>query len=313
MNFQQLEYVIAVHLHKHFGQAAEHCNITQATLSGMIKKLEEELDVKLFDRSRQPVKTTDKGLEFISIANKIIEHRNQLLNLTDRVPTKLEGKLTIGVIPTIANSLLPIILPALLKENPKLELTIKEITTEEIKKQLVMDVIDLGILATPLNDQLLEESILYYEPMMVYGVADNHKKYVTSRDIKDGQIWLLEEGHCFRNQAMTICDMKEKELTVSNLNFLGSSFDTLLNLTDEFGGITLVPELYYNSMPEEKRLRTKPFQKPIPVREVSIVYYRQYAKQQTVNFLADQIQSHVQDHLSTAQYSNSDLEIIGIA
>jgi LysR family hydrogen peroxide-inducible transcriptional activator len=311
MNFQQLEYVMAVHKHKHFGIAADSCHITQATLSAMIKKLEEELKILLFDRSRKPIQTTDMGLQFIETARTILQQKELLFSLNKQTE-KLEGKLSIGIIPTVANSLLPIILPSILKENQKLQLTISEITTEEIKTQLIMDKIDIGILATPINDKQFDEHILYYEPMMIYGILDKKKEYINSKDIKNGNIWLLEEGHCFRNQALTICEIKEKELSPSNLNFMGSSFETLLNLTDKFGGYTLIPELYYKNMSKQKQNRTKHFQKPIPVREISIVTYRHFAKNQSIKYLSALIQKLTNTHLSTKSYKNKDLDIIGI-
>jgi len=311
MNFQQLQYVIAVHQHQHFGLAAESCHITQATLSAMIKKIELELGIILFDRSRKPVKTTDIGIEFISIARKILNHKEEL-HLLNKDKDHMEGKLTIGVIPTIANALLPIILPTIIEENPKLQLNLLEVTTEEIKQQLVLDKIDIGILATPINDPRFEEHILYYEPMMLYGVKDFQKKYVTSNDVKDNKIWLLEEGNCFRNQTMTICEMQEKEFLNSNLNFTGNSFETLINLTDKFGGYTLIPELYYASMTPERKKRAKHFQKPIPVREISIVTYRQHVKAKTIDYLTSIIQQAVNTILSTPSYQNKDLDIIGI-
>jgi LysR family hydrogen peroxide-inducible transcriptional activator len=312
MNFQQLEYVIAVHEHKHFGEAADRCHITQATLSAMIKKLEEELDIILFDRSKYPVKTTDAGIEFIKHAREVLIHRNKLTNIGKHQTEKLEGKLTIGIIPTIANSLLPIILPDLLKENPTLELNIQEITTADIVQQLKTDKIDLGILATPLEDDIIEESIIYYEPMMVYGVSESSKKYVTSKDIKDKKIWLLEEGNCFREQSITICDIKGKDSEHENLNFEGGSFDTLLNITDMMGGFTLIPELYYKMLPDVKKKRAKAFKAPIPVREISLVSYRPLVKQQTTAYLNAFISERVKPHLSTDGYAKTDLEIIGI-
>jgi len=313
MNFQQLEYVLAVHRHKHFGQAAENCHITQATLSAMIKKLEAELDVMLFDRSRQPVQTTEAGLKFIALANEIILKRNQLFTIKEETTKALEGEITLGVIPTIANSLLPIILPAILTENPKLKLKVVEITTEEIIQHLNLDKIDMGILATPLQEDYLEETILYYEAMMVYGIKGKAQKYVSTKDIKSGKIWLLEEGHCFRNQMMTICDIREKNQdATSNLNFEGNSFETLLNLSDRFGGYTLVPELYFNEMPKKKQNLTKSFQTPIPVREISLVTARPYAKKMAVDYLSNRIRELVAPLLSTTQMANKDLEIIGI-
>lgn len=311
MNFQQLKYVLAVHQHKHFGMAAESCHITQATLSAMIKKLEGELDLEIFDRTKHPIKTTEQGEAFIKLAKKVLYYEGEIQSLAKR-DVILEGNLTIGIIPTVANTLLPIILPIITSKFPELKLKITEITTEEILQQLVMDKVDLGILATPLHNEDFDESILYYEPMMIYGLRDQQKGYVTSNDVKDKRIWLLEEGHCFRNQVMTICEIREKELFETNLEFEGSSFETLLNLTDTFGGYTLIPELYYKELPDDKKARSKYFQPPVPVREISIVSYRPAVKANTVRHLRKLIIELVSDKLSTSKYANHQLDIIGI-
>ena len=313
MNFQQLEYILAVHRHKHFGKASESCNITQATLSGMIKKLEEELGYLLFDRSRYPIQTTESGIKCIDIAVRILGDKKKLFNLKEESGTDLDGVLNLGVIPTIANSLLPMILPRIIEENPNLQLNIVEITTEEIIERLLTDKIDLGIAATPLEIEQLEETILYYESMMLYGVEDSAKNYVTSDDVRDSKIWLLEEGHCFRKQTMAICSMQEKSGTFSNLNFEGNSFETLLNLTDKFGGYTLIPELYFKDLSEKRQQVTKSFQAPIPVREVSLLSSRPHAKAQTVAYLSNLIQHIVPNQLPFSKdYKNKDLEIIGM-
>jgi LysR family hydrogen peroxide-inducible transcriptional activator len=266
----------------------------------------------LFDRSRQPVKTTDAGLQLIEIAHQILQKRDQLF-LLNNTSSELEGELSIGIIPTTANSLLPLILPSILEENPKLTLKISEITTEDIKQQLLMDKIDLGILATPLHDPRYEEHVLYYEPMMVYGVKDRKKEYVSSKDLKNNKIWLLEEGHCFRDQALTVCEIKEKEQRSSNLNFRGGSFETLLNLSDKFGGYTLIPELYYQTtLSKSKQQRTKHFRTPLPVREISIITYRQHAKNKTIAYLTKVIKEKVSGLLSTTNLANKNMDIIGI-
>ncbi len=312
MNFQQLEYVLAVHQHKHFGEAAERCNITQATLSAMIRKLEDELGIIIFDRSRHPIKTTDIGLDFIQIAKKTLACRQDMQALRTTEDQTLKGNLRIGIIPTIANTFLPIVLPALLEKNPDVQLSIQEITTSEIIQQLRKDNIDIGILATPLEESDLDETILYYEPMMIYGVKDVKTKFMSSKDLQNKKIWLLEAGNCFREQSLTICDIKEKQIETSHLHFEGNSFDTLLNITDLFGGYTLIPELFYNTLPKNKKDITKLFEKPIPVREISIVSYRPIVKQNTIRILAKFIQDLIEPHLSTSNYAKKDLEIIGI-
>jgi LysR family hydrogen peroxide-inducible transcriptional activator len=311
MNFQQIKYVLAVDQHKHFGLAAESCHITQATLSAMIKKLEHELSLELFDRSKHPIKTTDQGEAFIGIAKKILYFENEIRAISQK-NMPLAGDLSIGIIPTVANTLLPIILPAITSAFPELRLKITEITTEEILQHLLMDKLDLGILATPLDNDDFDETILYYEPMMIYGIADQQKGYVSSEDVKDKRIWLLEEGHCFRNQVMTICEIREKEMHNSNLEFEGSSFDTLLNLTDTFGGYTMIPELYYKGLAKEKQARAKYFQPPVPVREISIVSYRPSVKANAVSYLKGLITELISNKVSTSKYQNHELDIIGI-
>jgi len=311
MNFQQLEYIIAVDQHHHFAKAADGCHVTQATLSAMIKKLEAELGVIIFDRSRQPIKTTDEGEKTIATAREILKLQGSLTQIKHSDEPTITGELRLGVIPTVANSLLPIILPPILKEYPDLHLQITEITTEEIKAQLLNDQIDGGILATPLDEESMEENILYYEAMMVYGVKKSDKKYIPTDAIKDHKIWLLEEGNCFRNQATIICDIREKSQGLDNLSFEGSSFDTLLNLTDKFGGYTLVPELYYNQLPEDKKRITRHFEKPLPVREISLVYHRPYAKKRTLNTLSERITELIAHRLITQRMKSSDLEIVG--
>lgn len=311
MNFQQLEYIIAVHRHQHFGMAAESCHVTQATLSAMIIKLEDELGITIFDRSHKPIKTTAQGLEVIEKARNILNVQKELLQLKEN-DSYMSGTIRIGIIPTIASSLLPIILPEIMSEFPDLKLLITEITTDEIINHLEMDKIDMGILATPLYNESIEEHILYYEPMKVYGLDDASKDYITSSEVKDKEIWLLEEGHCFRNQAITICELQEKKVEESRLQLEANSFETLINITDQFGGLTLLPELYCLQLPKKRSNRLKPFNKPIPVREVSIVTYRQVINSKTIEALSELITKLVTPKLSVAKYQNKDLDIIGI-
>lgn len=311
MNFQQLEYILAVHRHKHFGKAAEACHITQATLSAMIIKLEDELNIQIFDRSHKPIKTTAIGLEVIEKARSILDIQRELHLLQD-VDTTMTGIIRIGIIPTIASSLLPLILPRIMSQFPELKLVISEITTDEIIHHLEMDKIDLGILSTPLENELLEEHILYYEPMQVYGAEESEKGYITSKEVKDKEIWLLEEGHCFRNQTVTICELREKKVDDTKLQLEANSFETLLSITDQFGGLTILPELYGLQLPKNRQKKLKSFKKPIPVREISIVSYRKVISPQTIEVLGELIKSMVLPKLSVSNYENKDLDIIGI-
>lgn len=312
MNFQQLSYVLAVHRHQHFGQAAISCNVTQATLSGMIKRLEEEIGYALFDRSKHPILTTDKGMNFIQKAEKIMLLQQQLYELKDS-SGRLKGQIKVGIIPTIANTLLPLVLPNFLPNHPELSLSIEEITTEEIVSKLRKRELDMGILSTPLPNQmeLPVEEILYYEALFVYGI-DGKNKEVNLSELKNKKVWLLEKGHCFRNQSMAICGLEEEDPNNAQLNFKSNSFDTLLNLSDQFGGYTLLPELYYRQLNQVRKKRCKAFKSPIPVREISLVSTTSLLKQDALKSLAEHIRSLVPQQLSTAKKANKDLDIIAM-
>jgi|TARA_B110001469_G_C9629989_1_gene315025 LysR family hydrogen peroxide-inducible transcriptional activator len=314
MNFQQLEYVLAVHRTKHFGKAAESCNITQATLSAMIKKLEKELSILIFDRSHHPIQTTDEGNLLLKKAEDILAKQQELFQLCEMDTSEMVGEIRLGVIPTVANSLLALFLPSLLKQNPKLKLIISEITTDQILYQLSHNQLDFGILSTPIEDlsEAYEEQILYYEAMMVYGISNSEKGFVSSKDVENKKVWLLEEGHCFRSQSMTLCKIREKKEQSGNLQFKSNSFETLLNLSDQMGGLTLVPELYYNNLSSKRKSKTQFFQKPIPVREISLLAIKPISKKRSMQKLADLIQKIVQPQLKTAKFKNKDLNIIGI-
>ncbi|MFV5685223.1 hydrogen peroxide-inducible genes activator [Flavobacterium sp. GB2R13] len=312
MNIQQLEYIIAVDRLKNFTKAAEYCNVTQATLSTMIKKLEEELEIIIFDRKKNPTATTEIGMETIENAKKVVLHSQLLKDNAKKINGKIEGKIRIGIIPTIANSLLPKIIKPILENYPDLKLEISELTTNSITKQLKEGQLDMGIVATPLNDTEIEDIVLFYETLMVYGDIDPVQNYILPDEIRNHKIWLLEEGHCLREQFIKLCSLKKKEKMVENLKLEASSFDTLLNMIDEFGGLTLIPELYYNTLSSERKKQVSFFNAPIPVREMSIIYHRPYAKIRTIEALANIIHSTINKDLISNNYKKSELAITQI-
>jgi LysR family hydrogen peroxide-inducible transcriptional activator len=312
MNFKQLEYIVAIDEHKVFSEAAYSCNVTQATLSAMVIKLENELGFQIFDRTTKPVTTTESGKELITKAKEMLRLKDTIDQIGRQVPTSISGELRIGIIPTIANSLLSKVLPVLMRNNPKLNLVIKEVTTVEVVRGLKRGTLDFGIAATPIDDDNIQEEIMYYEPMLVYGVANGQKEYTVSEDLLNDKIWLLEEGHCFREQVATVCGLQEKKNTLENLVFEGNSFETLLSMVDAFGGHTLIPELYYRDLDKARKDKSRMFQKPIPVREISILSYGPSKKTLTSQYLASEIRQIISPHLSTSDYQNKDLRIIGI-
>ena len=312
MNIRQLEYVLAVDKFKNFSRAAENCHVTQATLSAMIKKLEEELDIVIFDRKSNPVLTTEEGAEILVIAEKIVQHANQLVDRANSIKGNIEGEIKIGIIPTIAGCLLPKIIRPLIEQYPRLKLEFKEITTDDMIHQLKTGQLDAGIAATPMSDKDIEENILYYEALMVYGDKDQDKRFMMPEEIKEHKIWMLEEGHCLREQFIKLCSLRKKDVLPENLKFQANSFETLLNLVDEFGGLTLIPELYFNLMPEDRKEKVTFFNQPIPVREVSMIYFRPYAKIRTIEAISTLITKQIKGTLLADTYKNSELSIAAV-
>ncbi|MCG8311160.1 MAG: LysR substrate-binding domain-containing protein [Cytophagales bacterium] len=313
MNIQQLEYVVAVDRFRQFSKAADYCHVTQATLSAMIKKLEEELGIIIFDRKTNPVITTEHGLTVLEHANKILMQLKLLREGVKSAKKTVEGHLKLGIIPTVATTLLSIFLKPVLDKYPLLNLEIHELTSMDIVEKLRVGILDLGILATPIKGQWeIEETILYYESMMVYGVENEREMFIRPEEIDSEIIWLMEEGHCFREQSIKVCNLKKKQNLPKNLNFEANSFETLVNLAEEFGGITLIPELYYQTMSERRKQKTAMFKTPIPVREISMVYYRPFAKLNAVEKISAEIVKRMEGRLLTGGYRPHELSIIGI-
>ncbi len=309
MNLQQCEYLIAVDRFKNFTKAAECCHVTQATLSAMVKKLEEELDCVLFDRKSHPVVTTDIGQAIVDECKAIVAHYRQIQEKAKRHNSVIEGKVKLGVIPTIAGSLLPRILKSLLERYPRLHIEIVETTTQNIITLLKDGMLDAGIIATPLTEEAMEEKILYYEALMLYGEVDKQMKYILPEEIQRHKVWLLEEGHCLREQFVRLCALRKKDIHPHNLTFHAQSFETLLSMVDEFGGITLIPELYYQTLSNEKQSKVSIFKVPIPVREVTMVYYRPYAKERSIAAIAEHINVVITPELISNKHSNAELMI----
>jgi LysR family hydrogen peroxide-inducible transcriptional activator len=309
MNLQQLEYIVAVDKYKSFSRAAETCFITQATLSTMVKKLEEELNLVIFDRKTNPIITTDLGKSVIEEAKKVLYHSHTLKGLSSQLSGKIEGELRVGVIPTVAGNLLYRILPQLLKKHPHLKLSIHEITTNNIVAQLKRGELDVGILSTPLPTKELEEEILYYEKLMVYGqIKQRNTQYESPKDLVNEKVWLLEPGNCLTDHIINVCSLHSKQLN-ANLHFSPSTFDSLLNIVDSMQGLTLIPELYYKDLPANRKKNVRNFEAPYPVREISMVYHRPYAKSRLIDALTKEIKHIISPLLQTTQLKSNEMMI----
>ncbi len=292
MNLQQLEYIIAVDNYRHFATAAQKCFVTQPTLSMMIQKLEQELGIKIFDRSKQPVVPTEAGTVVIAQAKNILQEAKRMKEVIQELKGELKGELKIGIIPTVAPYLLPLFLNRFLKKYPLLKIKITELNTEQIIEKLKRHHLDAGILATPLNNAAIKELPVYYEEFVVYASKEEKlmtKKFLSTTDINTNHLWLLEEGHCLRAQVLNLCELRKKELETSNLEYEAGSIETLKKMVDINKGITILPELAIKDLTASEKKQVRHFKTPAPVREISIVTYHHFVKQRIIDVLKEEI------------------------
>ena len=313
MNIQQLEYLIAVDKYKHFGNAAQACFITQPTLSAMIQKFEDELDVKIFDRTTHPIRTTDVGSQIIVEAKKVIDTINELKNKASLLNNVLAGKLNLGIIPTVSGFILPVEIFEFLKLNPKIELHVKEMTTDNIIKALKSGELDAGIISTPYSAaNEFYSDFLFNEELMIYSADENESEkdsYVVPEEIDVQKVWLLEEGNCLRTQFENICQLRENTMKPKNLEFLASNISTLVQMVDKLGGISILPELAIEQLAENQKKMVKRFRKPFPYRETSVIYYKPTYKQK----ILDELIAFIKESLSKKLNYNKDPEnFVGI-
>jgi LysR family hydrogen peroxide-inducible transcriptional activator len=300
-SISQLEYIVAVEKHRHFGKAAEQCHVTQPTLSMQIQKVEEEVGFPIFDRIKKPVVPTAKGLRFINQAKILLHEHHKLMDLSRTQSEEVSGELKLGVIPTIAPYLLPLFIESFSKEYPKIRLTIDELKTETIVQLLGEDALDAGIVATPLNEAGLRERPIFYEPFYLYVSKHdplNIRKRIKEEDLNGGEMWLLADGHCLRNQIVRYCGLDKQAGVIPNVSFEGGNLDTLRNLIRKSHGYTLVPRLFVETLSEsEKRDHVREFERPIPTREISLVYRRDQWKSDILKALQETIKKKLPQDL----------------
>jgi LysR family transcriptional regulator, hydrogen peroxide-inducible genes activator len=292
MTITQLEYIVAVDTHRHFATAAEHCFITQPTLSMQIQKLEETLGSKIFDRSKQPVIPTEIGEEIIQQARIILNEVKKIDQLISDKQGILQGELKIGIIPTLAPYLLPLFLQPFLKKYPDVTIKVKEMTTDIIVEKLKTGRIDAGLLVTPLQEASITEYPLFYEELVAYVSKKNaayKKTYVLADDIDLKELWLLEEGHCFRSQIINLCELKKQTKEQSNFEYEAGSVETLRKMVELNNGVTILPELATLDFSAKQTNMIRHFKSPAPVREVSLVTHRDYIKKKLIDVLKEEI------------------------
>lgn len=296
----QLEYIVAVDTFRHFGKAAEHCFITQPTLSMQIKKLEEDLEVVIFDRSKQPLIPTDVGERIIEQSRIILQDAEKINSIVKDHKNLISGELKIGIIPTLAPYLLPLFIGNYKRKYPNILITVEELTTDNIIDQLNRDLLDVGILVTPLKEDRITEKPIFYEEMMLY-IHEKHtlaaKSEIRVGDIAVPEIWLLSDGHCFRHQVINLCAFKGSSTEELPFHFEAGSLETLMNIIDKEGGLTLIPELAGLGMSSYRSSHVRFFSDMTPLREVSLVHSRHFAKNKLIELLWREIVSSMPQKL----------------
>ena len=294
MTITQFRYIIAVDNHRHFASAAEACFVTQPTLSMQIQKLEEELDLLIFDRSKQPIVPTPLGEKILEQARKVLHEAAILEHMSKQIKGTFEGELRLAVIPTVAPSLLPRFLVEFNKAYPKIKLFVEEMKTSDMIAALRKDRIDVGIAATPLEEKGIVENPLYHEPFVAF-VPSYHRmakdKFLLASEINPEELLLLNEGHCFRNSVLSLCN--SINLNSEGIHMESGHFDTLVKLADKGMGMTLLPYLTGIDLNDRYKGSVKPIAEPTPTRQVSLIYSRAQLKLEWIEALGETIKNHL--------------------
>jgi LysR family hydrogen peroxide-inducible transcriptional activator len=294
MTLQQFEYIIALEKFRHFTKAAEYCNVTQPTLSAMIQKLEDELEVKIFDRSQQPIAPTPAGLLVIKQAKEALVQAEQIKNIVQEQKQDVAGKFTLGILPTIAPYLLPRFISLLMKKYPKLELRIAEMKTHEIKRALLNGEIDAGVLADIEDLEEYNISHLFYEQYMAY-VSKScplyEKQLVKSSDLQNHQLWLLDEGHCFRDQMVKYCQIKSAQ--DSQMTYSLGSIETFMRMVESGCGVTFIPWMAVQQLSESQKELVRPFAIPVPTRHLVVATNKNFIRNTILTAIIEEIQASV--------------------
>lgn len=291
MTITQLYYVLAVAENQNFTKAAEKCFVTQPTLSMQIQKLEDELDVQIFDRSKKPIELTEVGKKIVRQARNIVNESYRIQDIVDQQKGFIGGEFKLGIIPTVMPTLLPMFLKTFIKKHPKVKLKIEELTTDEIISRIHEGHLDAAIAATPLEDENIKERVLYYEPFVCY-IPKGHRLHTNKKidvlDLDVSDMLLLEDGHCFREGVLNLCKAFRNQPS-DQFQLESGSIETLIKLSNEGLGMTLLPYLHTLDINEKEKVNLHFFKEPSPAREVSIIYQKSELKMQIIEALQDVI------------------------
>ena len=298
MTLQQLEYIVAVYRTRHFVKAAEACGVTQPTLSAMIQKLEAELDVKLFERSSQQVVPTPIGKVVVEQAWKVLNRARKIKDIVAEEKKALTGTFRLGILPTIAPYLLPRFFPGLMRENPSLEIRVVEMKTAYIRRAIDRGEIDAAVMVDTgdLNDYAL--TTLFYEQFLAYVSPSDQlsaKKSIKTSDLSNELLWLLDEGHCFRDQLVKYCQLKAAKTSQSAYSL--GSIETFMRIVENGQGVTFIPELATMQLTPPQKELVRPFAIPIPTREVVMATSKAFVRQSLLNMIVGQIRNSVPEKM----------------
>ena len=300
MTLQQLEYVMAVFRFRHFAKAAEHCGVTQPTLSSMVQKLEDELGLKIFDRKSQPISPTPTGRMVVGQAWKVLLRARKLKETVEEEKHSLLGTFTIGILPTIAPYLIPRFFPQLMNKYPDMDVRVVEMKTEDLKRALVRGDVDAGILAHLDGLEDFDSVPLFYEQFFAY-VADGDplfdKESIKTADLTGEYLWLLDEGHCFRDQLVKFCDLKAA--SAAKKAYTLGSIETFMRIVESGKGITFIPELAVYQLDEAHKRLVRPFAIPVPTREIVMITGKNFIRKTLRELLVDEIQAGIPKDMLT--------------
>ena len=297
MNIQQLEYIVAVDNYRHFSKAAEASFVTQPTLSMMIQKLEDELGVRIFDRTQTPIEPTDIGRKVIDQARVSIAQIHQIKEIVEEEKGITKGVFRLAIIPTVSPYLLPKLMQTHREQKTDIRLVINEMTTNQILSGLAKGTIDGGILATPLHDDRMKERPIYYEKFLAY-VSPNErflhaKSSLEESDLNGAKLWLLDEVHCFRTQILNLCSLKSNTIVNPTFTYEAGSIETLINIVDNNDGITVIPEMALSHLNDKQKQNVRLFNKNKHVREISLITRKDFLRDRLIEIIEEEIKMSV--------------------
>ena len=299
MTLQQLEYIMAVYRLRHFAKAADYCDVTQPTLSSMIQKLEDELGVKIFDRKRQPIQPTKAGMKVIEEAWKVLSRAKKLRQTVEEEKQTLTGTFEVGVLPTIAPYLIPHFFPQLMNEHPEMDVRITEMKTEDMCRAVRRGDIDAGILARVGGLEGMDGTPLYHEQFLAY-VAENDplfsKEFIRPSDLSGEYLWLLDEGHCFRDQLVKFCHLKSAARSKKSYNL--GSIETFMRIVENGKGVTFIPQLALSQLTDGQKRLVRPFAHPVPSREIILMTSPSFIRRTLLGMFAKWIKDSLPEEIS---------------